>query len=355
MEYRLLGRSGLKVPALTFGTGTFGGIGRMFRAWGATDATAARRLIDICLDAGLDFFDTADNYSEGLAEQVLGEAIAHRRQDVRIATKTTLPFADDKMGGSSRARLHRAVDASLRRLKLDRIELLQLHARDAHTPDEETLGALDELIRAGKVGHIGVSNFAGWELMKALAIADRMKLTRYAAHQVYYSLIGRDYEWELMPLALDQGVSAMVWSPLGWGRLTGKLKRGAPLPSGSRLNDTETDAPPVDRDLLYRVLDVLDELAAETGRTVPQLAINWLLQRPSVATVVIGARNEEQLRDNLGAVGWHLTADQVARLDGASSMTPPYPYYLYWRGGGFGRLNPPPVPVPSAPQTLVTA
>jgi aryl-alcohol dehydrogenase-like predicted oxidoreductase len=355
MEYRVLGRSGLKVPVLTFGTGTFGGVGRMFHAWGTTDATAGRRLIDICLEAGVDFFDTADNYSESLAEQVLGEAIAHRRQDVRIATKTALPFADDQVGGSSGSRLHRAVDASLKRLKVERIELLQLHARDAHTPDEETLGALDELIRAGKVGHIGVSNFAGWELMRALGTADRLDLPRYCAHQVYYSLIGRDYEWELMPLGLAEGVSAMVWSPLGWGRLTGKLKRGAPLPAGSRLNDTEIDAPPVDRDLLYRVLDVVGELAEETGRSVPQLALNWLLQRPSVATVVIGARNEEQLRDNLGAVGWSLTAEQVARLDAASSTTPPYPYYLYWRGGGFGRLNPPPVAMPSAPKTLVTA
>lgn len=343
MEYRTLGRDGPAIPALTFGTGTFGGAGRMFRAWGTTDADEARRLVDICLEAGLNLFDTADNYSDGLAETVLGEAIAHRRQEVMIATKTTLPFGEDQAGGSSRERLQRAVDGSLRRLGVDHIDLLQLHARDAHAPIEDTLAGLDDLIRAGKVRHVGVSNFAGWELMKSLAVAERLGLPRYCAHQVYYSLIGRDYEWELMPLALDQGLGAVVWSPLGWGRLTGKLRRGQPLPGGSRLHETARDAPPVDAERLYRVVDVLLELAEETGRSVPQVAINWLLGRPSVATVVIGARNEEQLRDNLGAVGWSLSAAQVARLDAASAVTPPYPYYLYWRGGGFGRLNPPAV------------
>lgn len=237
MEYRMLGKDGLRVPALAFGTGTFGGVGRMFRAWGATDAQEARRLVDIGLDAGLTLFDTADNYSDGLAEEVLGDAIAHRKNDVLVATKTSLPISDVDAGGSSRQRLHSAVDASLKRLKRDHLDLLQLHARDAHTPVEETLAGLDDLLRAGKVRHVGVSNFAGWELMKSLDAAKRLGFPRYCAHQVYYSLIGRDYEWELMPLGIDQGVGAIVWSPLGWGRLTGKIRRGMPLPTSSRLND----------------------------------------------------------------------------------------------------------------------
>ncbi|BCB19812.1 aldo/keto reductase [Bosea sp. ANAM02] len=342
MEYRRLGHSGLMVPALSFGAGTFGGTGPLFSAWGTTDAREARRLIDICLEAGLNLFDTADVYSNGASEEVLGEAIKGRRDKVLISTKTTLPMGDGPNdAGSSRSRLIKATEDALRRLGTDYIDLLQLHAFDAGTPVEEVLSTLDMLVRAGKLRHVGVSNFAGWELMKSLAAAERHGWPRYVAHQVYYSLVGRDYEWELMPLGLDQGVGALVWSPLGWGRLTGKIRRGQPLPAGSRLHETAEFGPPVEDEQLYAIVDVLDAVAGETGRSVPQVAINWLLQRPTVSSVIIGARNEQQLRDNLGAVGWNLTAEQVARLDAASVRTAPYPYFPYRRQAGFARLNPP--------------
>ncbi len=344
MEYRRLGASGLHVPALSFGAGTFGGRGELFGAWGDTDAEQARRLVDISLDAGVNMFDTADVYSDGASEEVLGAAVKGRRDRLLLSTKATLPTgAGPWDAGSGRARLIGAVEASLRRLGTDYIDLFQLHAFDAGTPVEEVVGALDDLVRAGKIRYLGASNFAGWQLMKSLAAADRNGLTRYVAHQVYYSLVGRDYEWELMPLGRDQGVGAVVWSPLGWGRLTGKIRRGQPLPEGSRLHRTAEAGPPVDEEKLYDVVDVLDELAAETGKTVPQIALNWLLRRPTVATVIVGARNEEQLRQNLGAIGWELDADQIARLDKASATTPPYPYYPYYRLPDFTRLNPPAV------------
>lgn len=342
MEYRTLGRSGLKVPALSFGAGTFGGQGPLFSAWGDTDVAGAKRMVDISLEAGLTLFDTADVYSNGASEEILGAALEGRRDQALISTKLGLPMGDGPLdAGSSRLRLTRGVEAALKRLKTDRIDLLQLHAFDGTTPVEETLAALDDLVRAGKVLYVGASNFAGWELMKSLAAADRHGWPRYVAHQAYYSLVGRDYEWELMPLAADQGVGAMVWSPLGWGRLTGKIRRGQPLPATSRLHETADFGPPVDDERLYRVVDALDEIAAETGKTVPQIAINWLLRRPTVSSVIIGARTEEQLRQNLGAVGWSLTPEQVARLDAASAVTPAYPYYPYWREGGFRRVNPP--------------
>ena len=340
MEFRQLGRSGLKVPALSFGTGTFGGRGDFFGAWGNTDVTQATRLVDICLDAGLSMFDTADVYSAGAAEEILGRAVAGRRDKVLISTKATFrmgPGANDV--GSSRHHLIAACEASLRRLGTDYIDLWQMHGFDAMTPPDELLSTLDMLVRAGKVRYVGCSNYSGWHLMQALALADRHGWPRMVAHQAYYSLIGRDYEWELMPLGLDQGVGAVVWSPLGWGRLTGKLRRGAAPPDVSRLPVTAANGPPVDDEYLYRVVDALDSVAAETGKTVPQIALNWLLQRPTVATVIIGARNEEQLRQNLGAVGWNLTAAQVATLDSASARTPVYPY---WHQRGFDR-NPPPV------------
>lgn len=342
MEYRRLGHSGLMVPALSFGAGTFGGTGPLFSAWGTTDAREARRLVDICLEAGLNLFDTADVYSNGASEEVLGEAIKGRRDKLLISTKTTLPMGDGPNdAGSSRSRLIKATEDALRRLGTDYIDLLQLHAFDAGTPVEEVLSTLDTLVRAGKLRHVGVSNFAGWELMKSLAAAERHGWTRYVAHQVYYSLVGRDYEWELMPLGRDQGVGALVWSPLGWGRLTGKIRRGQPVPAGSRLHETAEFGPPVEDEQLYAIVDVLDAIAEETGRSVPQVAINWLLQRPTVSSVIIGARNEQQLRDNLGAVGWNLTAEQVARLDAASVRTAPYPYFPYRRQAGFAQLNPP--------------
>jgi aryl-alcohol dehydrogenase-like predicted oxidoreductase len=330
MEYRQLGGSGFKVPVLSFGTGTFGGGGELFKAWGASDVAEATRLVDICLEAGLHMFDSADIYSNGMAEEILGQAIKGRRDQVILSTKGTFrvgPGPNDV--GSSRYHLMRAVEASLRRLGTDTIDLYQLHGFDALTPVEEVLNTLDDLVRAGKIRYIGCSNFSGWHLMKSLAVSDRYGLARYVAHRAYYSLIGRDYEWELMPLALDQKVGAVDWS-------------GQPLPQTSRLRSKlATDiGPPVADDYVYLVVDASDEIARETGKTVPQIALNWLLRRPSVATVIIGARNEAQLRQNLGAVGWELTPAQVARLDAASATTPAYPY---WHQRGFAERNPPPV------------
>lgn len=343
MEYRYLGSSGFKVPALGYGTGTFGGRGPLFGAWGNTDAAAARRLVDVCLDAGLNLFDSADVYSDGASEAILGAAIKGRRARVIVSTKVTLRSGDGPNDvGASRHHLTAAVERSLDRLGTDYIDLLQLHHFDAMTPVDSVMATLDDLVRAGKVRYLGASNFSGWQLMKSLAAADHHGRARFVANQAYYSLVGRDYEWELMPLGLDQGIGAVVWSPLGWGRLTGKIRRGRPLPEGSRLHDTAQYAPPVDEERLYRVIDALDAIAAETGKTVPQIAINWLLQRPTVSTVLIGARDEEQLRQNLGAVGWSLDAEQVARLDEASRVTPPYPYYPYWNGQ-FAERTPPPV------------
>jgi len=340
MEYRQLGGSGFKVPVLSFGTGTFGGGTEFFKAWGASDVAEASRLVDVCLDAGLTMFDSADIYSNGMAEEILGQAIKGRRDKVLISTKCTFrsgPGPNDV--GSSRFHLIRSVDAALKRLGTDYIDLFQLHGFDAVTPVEEVLNTLDDLVRAGKIRYIGCSNFSGWHLMKSLAVSEKYGLARYVAHQAYYSLIGRDYEWELMPLALDQKVGAVVWSPLGWGRLTGKIRRGQPLPETSRLHSKSVVdiGPPVSDEYVYKVVDALDEVAAETGKSVPQVALNWLLQRPSVATVVIGARNEEQLRQNLGAVGWNLTPEQVAKLDAASATTPAYPY---WHQKGFAERNP---------------
>ena len=342
MEYRQLGASGLRVPVLSFGAGTFGGTGPLFGAWGNSDAAEARRLLDICLEAGVNLFDTADVYSDGASERVLGEAIKGRRDAVLISTKTGLPMGDGPADrGVSRSRLIRSVEDALRRLGTDYIDLLQMHALDAATPEEELLATLETLVASGKVRHVGVSNYPGWRLMKALAAADRHGRPRFVAHQVYYSLIGRAYEADLMPLGADQGVGALVWSPLGWGRLTGRIRRGAPIPEGSRLHETAAFAPPVEDKHLYRVVDALDAVAAETGRTVPQIAINWLLRRPTVSSVIIGARNEEQLRQNLGAVGWSLTPEQVAALGAASDVLPPYPHTPYRQQEGFALLNPP--------------
>jgi aryl-alcohol dehydrogenase-like predicted oxidoreductase len=343
MEMRQLGGSGFRVPVLCLGTGTFGGKGAFFEAWGQTEVAEAKKLVDICLDAGLTMFDSADVYSSGAAEEILGQAIKGRRDKVIISTKGTFRFGPGPNDvGSSRSHLIRSVEGSLRRLGTDFIDLYQLHAFDAKSPVEETLGTLDDLVRAGKIRYIGCSNFSGWHLMKSLAVAEKYGLARYVAHQAYYSLIGRDYEWELMPLALDQQVGAVVWSPLGWGRLTGKIRRGQPLPQSSRLQSkvVADSGPQVPEEYLYRVVDAVDEIAKETGKTVPQIALNWLLARPSVATLVIGARNEEQLRQNLGAVGWKLTPEQIAKLDAASTTSLAYPY---WHQRGFAERNPPPV------------
>ncbi|BBX91118.1 aldo/keto reductase [Mycolicibacterium boenickei] len=340
MEYRRVGDSDLVVSELSLGAATFGGSGEFFGAWGDTGVNQARAMVDLSLEAGINLFDTADVYSDGASEEVLGAALRGRRDDVLISTKAALPTAPDDWG-TSPARLVRAVDNALARLQTDRIDLFQLHAYDAFTPIDEVLQALDTLVEAGKVRYTGVSNFSGWQLMKSLSLAEKNDRPRYIAHQVYYSLIGRDYEWELMPLASAEGIGALVWSPLGWGRLTGKLRRGRPLPDRSRLHATADAGPPVDDDLLYGVVDELDVIAAETGRTVPQVALNWLLRRPTVSSVIIGARDERQLRDNLGAVGWALDADQIARLDAASTRDAPYPYFPYYRQDGFAKLNPP--------------
>jgi aryl-alcohol dehydrogenase-like predicted oxidoreductase len=341
MEFRQLGSSGFKVPALSLGTGTFGGGHEFFKAWGSTGADEATRLVSICLDAGVTMFDTADVYSNGLSEEVLGKAIKGRRDKVLLSTKSTFRFSDEPNDvGSSRFHLIKQVEGSLKRLGTDVIDLFQLHGFDAMTPIEEVTSTLDDLVRQGKIRYLGCSNFSGWHLMKSLAHQDRHGYARYVAHQAYYSLVGRDYELELMPLALDQGVGCVVWSPLGWGRLTGKLRRGTPLPKQSRLHKTADDGPPVPEDFLYKVVDALDDIAKESGKTIPQIAINWLLQRPSVSTVIIGARDEGQLRQNLGAVGWSLTKEQVAKLDAASLTTPAYPY---WHQLGFAERNPFPV------------
>jgi len=328
MEYRLLGGSGLKVSALSFGTATFGGSNEFFKGFGETEVEEARRLIDICFEAGVNLFDTADGYSEGRSEEILGKALAGKRDKALISTKSgfpTGPGPNDE--GSSRYHLRRALEGSLRRLGTDHIDIYHLHAFDALTPIEETQDTLNKFVREGKVRYIACSNFSGWHLMKSLAVADRYGWTRYVAHQVYYSLIGREYEWELMPLALDQKVGALVWSPLGWGRLTGKIRRGSPLPEVSRLHSIADAGPQMPDEYLYGVVDALENVAIETGKTVPQVALNWLLQRPTISSVIIGARNEEQLRQNLGAVGWNLTADQVAQLDIASNREPVYPYW----------------------------
>jgi aryl-alcohol dehydrogenase-like predicted oxidoreductase len=344
MEYRKLGASGFMVPALTFGTGTFGGGNEFFKAWGASDVTEARRLVDICLEAGVCMFDSADGYSNGLAEEILGQATKGRRNDVIISTKGSFRRGPGpNQIGHTRYHLINAVEASLRRLGTDYIDLYQLHAFDALTPVEEALGVLDDLVRAGKIRYVGCSNFSGWHLMKSLAVSEKYGLARYVAHQAYYSLVGRDYEWELMPLAVEQGVGAVVWSPLGWGRLTGKIRRGQPLPAVSRRQSqiAVDKGPQVPDEQVFKVVDAIDDVAKETGKTVPQIALNWLLQRPSVATVIVGARNEEQLRQNLGAVGWKLTPAQIAKLDAASAVPLPYPYWH--QRGTFIDRNPPAV------------
>jgi len=343
VDYRQLGGSGLRVPVLGFGTATFGGGSDFYRAWGSTDVTEARRLVDLCLDTGVTFFDTANSYSAGLAEEILGAAIKGRRDDLLLATKATFPMSDAPNDrGSSRRFLLRACEDSLRRLGTDHLDLYYLHGFDATTPVEETLRALDDLVRSGKVCYIGCSNFSGWHLMKSLAVSDRHGWSRHVVHQAYYSLAARDYEWELMPLALDQHVGTVVWSALAGGALTGKIRRGQPVPDGTRIAQLGA-ARAGDPERLLDIVDVLERVAREVGRTVAQVALRWVLQRPTVASVVIGARNEAQLTQNLGAVGWTLDDAHVAALDAASETRPPYPY---WHQRLNPLLNPPPVPGP---------
>jgi aryl-alcohol dehydrogenase-like predicted oxidoreductase len=338
MEFRQLGYSGLQVPVLSLGAGTFGGANEFFKAWGSSDVAEATRLVDICLDSGVNLFDTADVYSNGVSEEILGKAIAGKRNRVLISSKATFAMSDEPNDvGSSRFHLIQSCENSLRRLRIETIDIYHMHGFDALTPVEEVLSTLDTLVKSGKVRYIACSNFSGWHLMKSLAISERYGWARYVGHQVYYSLIGRDYEWELMPLADEHKVGALVWSPLGWGRLTGKIRRGHPLPEISRLHKTADKGPQVDDEYLYGVVDAIDEVAKETGKTVSQIALNWLLQRPTISNVIMGARNEEQLRQNLGAVGWNLTKEQVARLDAASDVQVPYPY---WHQRQFKNRNP---------------
>lgn len=341
MEYRQFGASGLRVPVLSFGTATFGGVGEFFKQWGTTQAAGARRLVDICLDSGLQCFDTANVYSAGKAEEVLGAAIAGRRDRVLVSTKGTFPMGPGPNdSGSSRQGLIAAVEASLRRLATDYIDIYYMHGFDATTPVYETLSALDDLVRAGKIRYIGCSNFSGWHLMKSLSVAERYGWARYVAHQAHYSLVAREFEWELMPLALDQNVGTVVWSALSGGALTGKMRRGQAAPADSRLASADFLAG-ARSNKLYDVVETLEEVAREVGKTVSQVALNWVLQRPSVVSIVIGARDEAQLRENLGAVGWALSAAQMEKLDTASQIQPIYPY---WHQHGFPALNPPPVP-----------
>ena len=325
MELRLLGRTGLRVSALTLGTMTFGGAGR-FGKIGATQVDEARELIDLCLEAGVNLFDTADIYSDGLSEEILGQALGKRRDQVLVATKLNGRMGDGPNdAGSTRHHVVRACEASLRRLGTDWIDLYQVHGVDELTAMEQTLRALDDLVRAGKVRYVGCSNFSGWHLMKALGISGRLDLERYASLQAYYSLVARELEWELVPLCLDQDVGILVWSPLSGGFLSGKFRRDTPAVAGTRR--TELGSVPMDEERGFRVVDALDEIARERGVSVAQVALNWLLRKPGVTSLVVGARNREQLADNLAAATWELTPEEVAALDEVSTGPLPYPYW----------------------------
>ncbi|MFB9864345.1 aldo/keto reductase [Rufibacter immobilis] len=347
MEYRQLGASGLMVPVLSFGTATFGGGNEFFKAWGSTQVDEATRLVNLCMDAGVNFFDTANTYSQGLSEEILGKAITGLRDQVILSTKGTFPFGEGfNNQGSSRLHLMKQIEGSLKRLNTDYIDLYHMHGFDGNTPVEETLRTLDDLVQSGKVRYIAASNFSGWHLMKSLGVSEKYGWNRYVGHQVYYSLANREYEWELMPLGLDQKVGAIVWSPLAAGRLGGKYRRNQPLPPDSRVAQGGSPVPEavVNEELFYQTIDALDEVAEETGKTVAQVALNWLFQRPTVSSIIFGARNEEQLKQNLGAVGWNLTTEQVKKFDAASAAPPIYPY---WHQRQNTKLNPLPPFYPS--------
>jgi aryl-alcohol dehydrogenase-like predicted oxidoreductase len=327
MEYRPLGSSGLQISALTLGTMTFGGQGG-FKAVGDTDLAGARRQIDICLDAGINLIDTADIYSAGRSEEIVGEALQDKRDDVLIATKVRFRMGDDpNMAGLSRHHVISGCEASLRRLRTDHIDLYQVHEWDGLTPVQETLGALQYLVDSGKVRYVGVSNYAAWQLMKTLGAAEREQLPRFVSQQIYYSLQERSAEYELIPLALDQGLGTLVWSPLAGGLLSGKYRRGQDAPAGTR-HVGEWDEPPVyDEDRLYDTIEVLVEIADGHGVSAAQVALAWLLRRPSISSVVIGARTDEQLADNLKAADLTLSDDEHSRLEQVSRQPLLYPYW----------------------------
>jgi aryl-alcohol dehydrogenase-like predicted oxidoreductase len=327
MDYRQLGRSGLRVSALTLGTMTFGGRDR-FANVGTTDAAQARRQLDRCLDAGVNLVDTADVYSAGLSEEIVGEIVEGRRDRVLLATKARMPMGEGPNdAGLSRHHVIAACEASLRRLRTDHIDLYQVHEWDGQTPLEETLDALDTLVRQGKVRYVGCSNYAGWQLAKALGISDRLGYQRFVSQQVYYSLQARELEYEIVPACLDAGVGILVWSPLAGGLLSGKYRRGQQGPEGAR-HLTEWSEPPVrDEDALYDVVDALVEIGEGHGVSAAQVALAWLLERPGVASVVVGARTDEQLADNLAAATLTLAPDERARLDELSAPPLIYPHW----------------------------
>jgi aryl-alcohol dehydrogenase-like predicted oxidoreductase len=329
MEYRKLGKTGLKVPVLSLGTGTFGGTNEFFRRWGETNVQEARRLVDICLERGINFFDTANVYSRGDAESILGEAIKGRRNEVIISTKAGFGMGEKpNETGLSRFHLLNAFGESLKRLGTDYIDVYFMHGFDESTPIEETLSTLDMLVKSGRVRYIGCSNFTAWQLMKSLSVSEKNNFEKYIVYQGYYSLIGRDYEQELMPLIKDVGLGLMVWSPLGWGRLTGKIKRNSAAAEGRIKAGGSVGAPPVSDERLYAVTDVIEEISKETGKTFSQIAINWLLHKSTICNIVMGARTEQQLVENLDAVEWRLTNEQMKRLDDVSYQHPIYPHWV---------------------------
>lgn len=326
MEFRQLGRSGLRVSALAMGTMTFGGSGR-FSNVGDTDLAGAKRQIDMCLDAGVNLIDTANMYSNGASEEIVGKAIAGRRDRVVISTKVRMPTGDGPNDqGLSRHHILAQVEASLRRLGTEYVDIYHVHEWDGLTPLEETMEALDSLVRSGKVRYLGVSNYCGWQLMKALAIADARGYQRFVSNQIYYSLESRDAEYELVPLSLDQGLGIVVWSPLAGGLLSGKYRRGQQASEGRHL--TEWSEPPVrDEGKLYDTIDAVVDIASAHGASAAQVSLAYLLAKPGVTSLIIGARKDEQLADNLGAVDVHLTQEDVDRLDKVSAPDLIYPHW----------------------------
>jgi aryl-alcohol dehydrogenase-like predicted oxidoreductase len=327
MEYRQLGNSGLRISVLTLGTMTFGGVG-WSSVVGSTDVDGAKRQIGMCLDAGVNLIDTADVYSAGASEEIVGQALGGRRDDVLLATKVRMPMgAGPNDAGLSRHHMIRGCEASLRRLGTDYIDLYQVHEWDGQTPLEETLGALDSLVQSGKVRYVGASNYAGWQLMKALGIAERDGLPRFVSQQIHYSLQARDAEYELVPLSLDQGLGILVWSPLAGGLLSGKYRRSDPNPEGTRRFGGWDEPPVYDEDKLYDTIDVLVEIGQSRGLSAARIALAYLIGKPGVTSVVVGARTDEQLADNLAAASVTLTDDERDRLDEVSAMPLLYPYW----------------------------